>query len=77
MAEVSGRAHIIAITELSRERLASMFIESAASPQEALDKAFAALREKGIAEPGVLILPDGCVTIPEPSRHDTPGDAEK
>jgi nickel-dependent lactate racemase len=67
MAQVSGRASIKAITELPPERLASMFIESAASPQEALDEALKTLRQKGVAEPKILILPDGCVTVPDPS----------
>jgi nickel-dependent lactate racemase len=66
MAEVSGRATIMAVTGLPKEKLASMFIESAASPQEALDRALTSLRQRGIAEPSILILPDGCVTIPDP-----------
>jgi nickel-dependent lactate racemase len=66
MAEVSGRASVMAVTELPKEKLASMFIESAASPQEALDGALAALKKRGIAEPRILVLPDGCVTIPAP-----------
>ena len=64
MAEVSGRATIAAVSELSEERLKSMFIEKAASPQEALDAAMAALKASGIAAPKILVLPDGCVTVP-------------
>lgn len=66
MAEVSARATVRAITELSQTRLRSMFIEPAASPQEALDHAMADARTKGVAVPTVLILPDGCVTVPIP-----------
>ncbi len=65
MAEVSARAKVRAVTELSAERLRSMFIESAASPQEALDKALEDARAAGIARPAVLVLPDGCVTVPD------------
>jgi nickel-dependent lactate racemase len=64
MAEVSGRATIAAVSELSAERLKSMFIEKAASPQEALNAAMAGLKAKGVAVPKILVLPDGCVTVP-------------
>jgi nickel-dependent lactate racemase len=66
MAEVSGRASILAISELSRERLASMFIEKVESPQAALDKALAALTARGVTVPKIVVLPDGCVTVPDP-----------
>jgi hypothetical protein len=42
-----------------------MFIQKAASPQEALDKALSAAKAKGIDTPKILILPDGCVTVPD------------
>jgi nickel-dependent lactate racemase len=64
MAAVSGRASVMAVTELPAERLAAMFIESAVSPQKALDKALERAKARGIAKPGILILPDGCVTVP-------------
>jgi nickel-dependent lactate racemase len=65
MAEVSGRATVTAVSELSEERLKSMFIEKAPSPQAALDKALAAAQAKGNPCPKILILPDGCVTVPD------------
>jgi nickel-dependent lactate racemase len=65
MAEVSGRASVLAVSELGAERLKSMFIEKAASPQEALDRALAALKERGVSTPKILVLPDGCVTVPD------------
>ena len=65
MAEVSGRATIIAVSELSSETLNDLFIEKAASPQEALDKAMDHLTSNGIAAPKILVLPDGCVTVPD------------
>ena len=64
MASVSARATVMAVTELPAERLKSMFIESAPSPQAALDTAFSRLRERGITQPKILVLPDGCVTVP-------------
>jgi nickel-dependent lactate racemase len=66
MAEVSKRASIVAVSELSDERLKSMFIESAPSPQIALDGALERARKAGIATPKILVLPDGCVTVPYP-----------
>jgi nickel-dependent lactate racemase len=64
MAEISGRATIVAVSELSRERLKRMFIEKTDSPQEALDAAIIALKSRGIELPKILVLPDGCVTVP-------------
>jgi nickel-dependent lactate racemase len=64
MAEVSSRAAILAVSELSEERLTSMFIGKAATPQEALDRALSTAKAKGISVPKILILPDGCVTVP-------------
>ncbi|MDR1389023.1 MAG: nickel-dependent lactate racemase [Treponema sp.] len=66
MAEVSARAAVTAVSQLSAERLKSMFIEKAADPQAALDGAIARSKSSGAACPKILILPDGCVTIPEP-----------
>ncbi len=66
MAEVSARATVRAVTELSDTRLESMFIEGARTPQEALDRALTDARARGIAVPKVLVLPDGCVTVPDP-----------
>ncbi|MDR0597659.1 MAG: general glycosylation pathway protein, partial [Treponema sp.] len=66
MAAVSGRAVVKAVTELPPERLGALFIEAAPSPQAALDEALARARARGVAVPGVLVLADGCVTVPEP-----------
>ncbi|MDR2049377.1 MAG: nickel-dependent lactate racemase [Treponema sp.] len=66
MAEVSGRAEVRAVSELSGERLSSMFIKKAQSPQQALDEALASAKSKGNPRPKILVLPDGCVTVPDP-----------
>ncbi|MDR2143197.1 MAG: nickel-dependent lactate racemase [Treponema sp.] len=66
MAEVSGRATVRAVSELGEERLSSMFIKKAASPQQALDEALAEAKSKGNPCPKILVLPDGCVTVPDP-----------
>jgi nickel-dependent lactate racemase len=65
MAAVSGRATVKAVTELPEERLKTMFIEKAPSPQDALEEALRSARDQGIPCPKILILPDGCVTVPE------------
>ncbi|MDR2159065.1 MAG: nickel-dependent lactate racemase [Treponema sp.] len=67
MAAVSGRAAVKAVTELEAEQLKSMFIESVPSPQAALDGALAAARAGGNPCPKILVLPDGCVTVPDPA----------
>jgi nickel-dependent lactate racemase len=67
MAAVSGRAAITAVSELSAEQLKALFIEKARSPQEALEGALKAARDRGLPCPKVLLLPDGCVTVPEPA----------
>jgi nickel-dependent lactate racemase len=66
MAEVSARARVAAVTELPAERLKSMFIEPVGSVQEAVDAALRSARSRGITAPKVLVLPDGCVTVPDP-----------
>jgi nickel-dependent lactate racemase len=65
MAAVSGRATVRAVTELSKERLASMFIEANKTPQEALDLAMEKVHNAGVKEPKIVVLPDGTVTVPE------------
>ncbi|MDR2402416.1 MAG: nickel-dependent lactate racemase [Spirochaetaceae bacterium] len=66
MAAVSRRATVKAVTELPPERLRRMFIQAAGSPQEALDEALRQAPARGFSAPRILILPDGCVTVPEP-----------
>ena len=67
MASVSVRATIKAVAELPAERLQALFIEKAPSPQAALEGAFKTAWDRGVPCPKVLILPDGCVTVPEPA----------
>ncbi|MDR1107490.1 MAG: nickel-dependent lactate racemase [Spirochaetaceae bacterium] len=73
MAEVSGRAAVTAVTELSAEQLHALFIEKAPSPQEALDRALETAAGRGVRTPKILILPDGCVTVPEPALRQPRG----
>jgi nickel-dependent lactate racemase len=65
IAEVAARVKIVLVSQLEERRLGSMFIEKAVSLQEAMDNALSALRARGIAKPGIIIVPDGCVTVPE------------
>ncbi|MDR1586236.1 MAG: nickel-dependent lactate racemase [Treponema sp.] len=67
MAAISERAVISAVSELSEERLKSVFIHKEQTPQAALDEAFRRARAGGVAVPRITILPDGCVTVPVPS----------
>ena len=69
MALVSGRATIRAVTELPAPELKAMFIESSPSPQAALDEALKKAKAQGIEVPKVLVLPDGCVTVPYTPNH--------
>ena len=64
MAAVSARATVVAMTELDGARLRSMFIQPAGSVQEAVDAGLARARDRGVKEPKVLVLADGCVTVP-------------
>ena len=41
-----------------------MFIEPADSIQAALDAAIERAKEAGVAVPKVIVLPDGCITVP-------------
>lgn len=68
IAQVAIRSNIWAITELPDERLRSMFIEPVHSLQGAFDKAFERACRQGLQSPKVIILPDGCVTVPEISK---------
>jgi nickel-dependent lactate racemase len=68
MAMVSARARIKAVTELPASDLDTMFIEKTPSPQAALDEALERGKTNGINSPKVLVLPDGCVTVPLPVR---------
>jgi nickel-dependent lactate racemase len=67
IAEVSDRVTVTAVTELAAEQLNAMFIEKAPSPQEALEGALKTARDRGVPCPKILIVPDGCVTVPEPA----------
>jgi nickel-dependent lactate racemase len=65
MAAVSARGSVTAITELEDSLLQSMFIHPAASVQAAVDEGLAVARKSGVRQPRVLVLMDGCVTVPE------------
>ena len=61
MAAVAARAKLVSVSQLGVQRLGSMFIEKAASLQEAVKSALCAFG----AEAGIIVLSDGCVTVPE------------
>lgn len=64
MASVSKRISVQAYTELSDSLVKSLFLEPVHDLQQALDNALEHAKRKGIANPTVLVLPDGCVTVP-------------
>jgi nickel-dependent lactate racemase len=68
MAMVSARARIKAVTELPASDLDTMFIEKTPSPQAALEEALENGTTNSINSPKVLVLLDGCVTVPLPVR---------
>jgi len=65
MAMVASRARIMAISELLASDLKALFIEKCSSPQTALEDAIKNAVSRGIKVPKVLVLPDGCVTVPQ------------
>jgi nickel-dependent lactate racemase len=76
MAQVSARARIVALTELPQSLLKGMFIEAASDLQAAIDEALGkadALCDTASGKKArVLVLPDGCLTVPEPAAAASP-----
>ncbi len=64
MAAISQRMQVQGFTMLEDATLASLFLEPVHNLQEAVDKALEKARANGIQEPKLLVLPDGCVTVP-------------
>jgi nickel-dependent lactate racemase len=65
LAAVLARVHVAAITQLDPSRLRSMFIQPATVLQDAVDAAMARARAGGVRQPRLLVLADGCVTVPD------------
>lgn len=63
MAAVSKRINVKAYTDLDDEQLKSLFIEPVHDLQKALNEALAQAKRK-VDNPTVLVLNDGCVTVP-------------
>jgi nickel-dependent lactate racemase len=64
MASVSKRITVQAYTELADELVTSLFLVPIHNLQQALDDALQHAKDQGVANPTVLVLPDGCVTVP-------------
>ncbi len=64
MAAISQRMQVQALTMLEDTTLASLFIEPVHELQEAVDRALERARKNGVPNPKLLVLPDGCVTVP-------------
>ncbi|WP_320130651.1 nickel-dependent lactate racemase [uncultured Sphaerochaeta sp.] len=65
MAAVAKRIKLEALTELEDSHLSDLFITPVHDLQKAIDQALDEAKKRGISEPKVLVLPDGCVTVPE------------
>ena len=64
MAAISQRMQVQGLTLLEDATLTSLFIEPVHNLQEAVDRALERARKNGVPEPKLLVLPDGCVTVP-------------
>jgi nickel-dependent lactate racemase len=64
MASVCKRMKVLAYTKLTDCQVASLFLEPVSDLQAALDGAIAEAKAKGIEKPSIILLPDGCVTVP-------------
>lgn len=64
MAGVSRRMKVLAYTGLDDELVRSLFLHPIHDLQKALEEELDAARMRGIEHPSVIVLPDGCVTIP-------------
>lgn len=64
MAAVSKRITVMALTDLDGATIRSLFLEPVDELNEAVSEALARARAHGVDEPKVIILPDGCVTVP-------------
>ncbi|HKL56890.1 MAG TPA: general glycosylation pathway protein, partial [Sphaerochaeta sp.] len=64
MAAISQRMQVQGLTMLEDPILEGLFIEPVHNLQEAVDKALMKARDRGVRNPKLLVLPDGCVTVP-------------
>ena len=64
MAAISQRMQVQGLTMLEDPILEGLFIEPVHNLQEAVDKALMKARDNGVRDPKLLVLPDGCVTVP-------------
>jgi len=64
MASVSKRIKVQAYTELPDELVTSLFLIPTHNLQQTMDDALQNARDRGVTNPTVLVLPDGCVTVP-------------
>lgn len=65
MAAVSKRITVMALTDLDDQTIRSLFLEPIDDLDTAVNGALDRARERGVADPKVIILPDGCVTVPK------------
>ena len=64
MAAVCKRMAVQAYTDLADEQLSSLFIEPIHDLAQALEQARERAKRNGVENPTLLVLGDGCVTVP-------------
>ena len=64
MAAVLKRITVMALTDLDDATIRSLFLEPVDDLNRAVSAALARARAQGVDEPKVIILNDGCVTVP-------------
>lgn len=67
LSAIEKAAHAVMLTELSAPEVAALGARKAETLQEAIDLACADLRETGVGEPGVYVMPSASYTVPEPA----------
>ncbi len=65
MAAVLKRITVMALTDLDATTIRSLFLEPVDDLNEAVSKALDRARARRVDEPKVIILSDGCVTVPQ------------
>ena len=72
MALVAQRITVMAHTQLEDDVVRSLFMHPVHDLQESVQAALLQAEHRGVQNPQVLILPDGCVTVPHTYEEDCP-----
>lgn len=64
MAAIMQRMTVFAVTDMDDHQIESLFMTPVATVQGAIDMSIELMHAKGVSTPRIVVLPDGCVTIP-------------